>query len=166
MLVLIPLLLVGVFVPWGVLFFLWRWLRTDAVPRLRRARLIVAGLGAVAVLFAFLRHDTSGAVVTALMTLLLIAVLSGWLRRVLHWVAIVLFVFTACAGWFAFGSIRGVMAPGASALLWVSVALTTMLTWLLLGGAILCMWLSRRPVVPIGTPAPPPPAPSPPTPRG
>jgi len=160
MIALIALIVVGVLVPWVVLFLLWRWLRTDAIARLRRARLVVAALGAAVVLIAFLRHDVSGGVIAALVTLLLIAVLSGWLRRILMAAGILFLVFAACAGWVAFGCIHGVMTPGASVLGWVSVALSTMLTWLLLGASVLCLWLARRPIIPLrsaSTTAPPPP---------
>jgi hypothetical protein len=161
---LIALIFVGVLVPWVVLFLLWRWLRTDAIQRLRRARLFVAACGAVGVLIAYLRHDVSGAVIAALGTLLMIAVLSGWLRRVLMAVAILFLIFGACAGWLAFGSIHGVMTtPGGSILGWVSVALTTLLTWLLLGVSALCLWLARRPLIPLRSASPS--APPPPTPH-
>jgi hypothetical protein len=161
--VLIALIFIGVLVPWVVLFLMWRWLRTDAIQRLHRARMVVAICGAVGVLIAYLRHDVSGAVIAALGTLLLIAVLSGWLRRVLMAVAILFLIFGACAAWLAYGSIHDVMAHGASVLGWVSVALTTLLTWLLLGVSALCLWLSRRPLIPLRSASPS--APPPPTPR-
>jgi len=161
MIALVGLLIVGVFVPWVILFLLWRWLHTDALARLRRARLVVALLGALVALVAFTRHDVSGAVIALLVTLLLIAVLSGWLRRILMGAGIVFLVFAACAGWLAYGSIHGVMTPGGSVLGWVSVALTTLLTWLLLGAGALCVWLARRPIVPLSSPSTPAPPPAP-----
>ena len=156
--ILVGLLALGVFVPWVLLFVLWRVLRERTVERLKMARMAAAIVGVIAVLFAVMRHDTRDAVIIGLLAVFLFALFSGWLRRLMMAFAIICFVIAAWAGWLTWGAAHGIMNPqptdnGAGVLAWVSVTLCGLLTWFTAGAGALCLWLARRPIIPLVNPA-------------